>query len=460
MKNKKNSFKSKIALFLSSLFILQFVMINTNNVNATVNTSISYTVSGDTKVGSTIEIAVHASNVKDLYGGSIDFLYDPSILQVESITKGDIFGSKTVLTPLGENGQVGNGQASFAVTLKGNTSGIIETNGTIAIIKAKVLKAGTVNLNTISDNSNLNLNGNTVRVKLSNANANSISYTATSESISLTEDVVSSTVALNAGTYQENNSALVYSGAWNSRSSDNYDGGSLKLGTAKDSFVEFKFNGTSFEWYGTKAFNRGIAKVYVDNVEVDSVDAYSSSTSFTQRLYKSDNLDSGEHTVKIVVSGNKNKNSSDIQIDIDKIIITNEANESPVDNILSVGAYQEYNSAFVYSGTWNSRSSDNYDGGSLKLGTAKDSFVEFKFNGTSFEWYGTKAFNRGIAKVYVDNVEVDSVDAYSSSTSFTQRLYKSDNLDSGEHTVKIVVSGNKNKNSSDIQIDIDKIIIN
>ena len=52
------------------------------------------------------------------------------------------------------------------------------------------------------------------------------------------------------------------------------------------------------------------------------------------------------------------------------------------------------------------------------------------------------------------------MDAYSSSTSFTQRLYKSDNLDSGEHTVKIVVSGNKNKNSSDIQIDIDKIIIN
>ena len=41
------------------------------------------------------------------------------------------------------------------------------------------------------------------------------------------------------------------------------------------------------------------------------MDAYSSSTSFTQRLYKSDNLDSGEHTVKIVVSGNKNKNSSD-----------------------------------------------------------------------------------------------------------------------------------------------------
>ncbi|MFQ6882218.1 cohesin domain-containing protein, partial [Clostridium sp.] len=214
MKNKKNSFKRKISLFLSVFFILQFVLVNTNNVHATVNTGISYTVSGDTKVGSTIEIAVHVSNVKDLYGGSIDFLYDPSILQVEIITKGAIFGSKTVLTPLGVNGQINNGQASFAVTLKGNTSGIIETNGTIAIIKAKVLKAGTVNLNTTSDNSNLNLNGNTIRVKLSNATANSISYTATNESISLTEDVVSSTVALNTGTYQENNPALVYSGNW------------------------------------------------------------------------------------------------------------------------------------------------------------------------------------------------------------------------------------------------------
>ena len=364
MKNKKNSFKRKISLFLSVFFILQFVLVNTNNVHATVNTGISYTVSGDTKVGSTIEIAVHVSNVKDLYGGSIDFLYDPSILQVEIITKGAIFGSKTVLTPLGVNGQINNGQASFAVTLKGNTSGIIETNGTIAIIKAKVLKAGTVNLNTTSDNSNLNLNGNTIRVKLSNATANSISYTATNESISLTEDVVSSTVALNTGTYQENNPALVYSGNWLSRNSSNYDGGSLTLGTTANSFVEFKFNGTSFEWYGAKANNRGIAKIYIDGKEVSSVDAYSPSTSFTQLLYKSNDLDAGTHTVKIVVSGSKNKDSSHCQIDIDKIVINNSTAAS-ANYILEDNSINENISTVLSSANMDELDDEDIDNSSL-----------------------------------------------------------------------------------------------
>lgn len=68
------SFKNKIALFLSALLMLQFVMLNGNDVQAALNTSISYSITGNTTVGSTIEISINASNVTDLYGGSIDFL--------------------------------------------------------------------------------------------------------------------------------------------------------------------------------------------------------------------------------------------------------------------------------------------------------------------------------------------------------------------------------------------------
>ena len=103
---------------------------------------------------------------------------------------------------------------------------------------------------------------------------------------------------------------------------------------------------------------------------------------------------------------------------------------------------------------------DNYDNNALKLGTTANSAVEFAFNGTSFEWYGTKANYRGIATVYIDGKEVKSVDAYASSTAFTELLYKSDTLASGTHTVKIVASGSKNPSSSNIQIDLDKIVIN
>lgn len=319
---------------------------------------------------------------------------------------------------------------------------------------------GTVKLNTTPSNSELSLSGNTIRVKLSNPMANIITYAATNKDISLTAPVTPSpSVTLIAGTYQEDNNALVYTGAWKSRTSNDYDNNSLKLGTATNSSVEFKFNGTSFEWYGTKANNRGIATVYIDGKEVKSVDAYASSTAFKQLLYKSDTLSSGIHTAKIVVSGSKNDKSSNIQIDVDKIVIKNETTPS-TSVTLNAGTYQEDNAALVYTGTWKSRTSNDYDNNALKLGTAANSAVEFAFNGTSFEWYGTKANNRGIATVYIDGKEVKSVDAYASSTAFTELLYESDTLASGTHTVKIVASGSKNPSSSNIQIDLDKIVIN
>ena len=188
MKNMMKSFKNKIALFLSALLIFQFVMLNGNNAYAALNTGISYTVTGNATVGNIISIAINVSNVNDLYGGSIDFLYDPTLLQVQSITKGNVFNGKTVLTPLGENGKINNGKASFAITLKGNTVGVNATSGTIAIIKAKILKAGTVKLNTTNNNSALSLTGNTARVKLSNSTANSITYTAENKTLTFSAE--------------------------------------------------------------------------------------------------------------------------------------------------------------------------------------------------------------------------------------------------------------------------------
>lgn len=189
MKITIKSLRSKIALFLSALLIIQFVMLNGNNVHATLNTGISYTVKGNTIVGNTIDIAFNVSNVNDLYGGSIDFIYDPTLLQVQGITKGDIFGPQNILTPLGGVGKVDSnkGEASFALTLSGNEPGV-PNSGTLAIIKAKVLRSGSLNLNTTNSNSALNLSNSTVRIKLSNSKATHINYSYKNTSINLSEE--------------------------------------------------------------------------------------------------------------------------------------------------------------------------------------------------------------------------------------------------------------------------------
>ena len=184
--------KNKFSLFLSILFLFQLIFFNTNNTAfaATTTPSVSYTVNGEAKVGNTIEIAINISNITDLYGGSIDFLYDTSLLEIQSITKGNIFSNNEVLTPLGPNGKTENGQASFAISMKGNKDGVSSDNDTLAIIKAKILKEGTINLNTTSSKTEaLNLTGSTIKVKLSDSNANNIDYSFTDKSITLENNI-------------------------------------------------------------------------------------------------------------------------------------------------------------------------------------------------------------------------------------------------------------------------------
>ena len=187
MKNKLKFLKSKFSIFLSFLFFFQLILFNTNNnVLAAITPSVSYTVTGETKVGNTIEIAVNISDVTDLYGGSIDFLYDTSLLEVQSVTKGNIFGSNTTSNIVNK---ISNGQASFALHIIGDKPGV-SNNGTLAIIKAKVLKEGVVKLNTTNSNTALSLTSNTVRVKLSDSNGSNIKFNLENKTISLTDDTL------------------------------------------------------------------------------------------------------------------------------------------------------------------------------------------------------------------------------------------------------------------------------
>ena len=309
MKNNFKSYKSKISLFLSILIVFQLVIFNGNTINAATTTSISYTVSGNTTVGNTIEIAVNVSNVSDLYGGSIDFLYDTSLLEVQSISKGTVFGSNEILTPLGTSGKINNGQASFAITLKGNKAGITASNGTVAVIKAKVLKAGTVKLNTIGDNSSLSLSGNTVRVKLANSNGGSISYSSTNINMNL--------VNYSTTRIEQNNSKIKYSGSWLNYSNSACSNGNEAYSYTASSFVAITFTGTGIRWISDSNASSGIAKVSIDGGAPITIDNYSNSSTFQKVAFEKLGLSQGTHTLKIEVTGTKNPSAKAANVVVD-----------------------------------------------------------------------------------------------------------------------------------------------
>ncbi|MBU3134096.1 hypothetical protein KPL40_16840 [Clostridium gasigenes] len=194
--------KLKIKLKLKTLFIILcfsmlFQLLGTSfviaNAATTTPAKVSYTINGEAKIGNTIDIAVNISNITNFYGGSVDFSYDTSLLEVQSITKGDIFGTNKVSEPVKS---VSNGLASIGLTLTGTNAGV-STNGTLAIIKAKVLKEGIINIKTTPLNVLISPIAFNSRVKLSDNNGNFITYAAEDTVLNLfgTTPIVNSFIA-------------------------------------------------------------------------------------------------------------------------------------------------------------------------------------------------------------------------------------------------------------------------
>lgn len=112
------------------------------------------------------------------------------IIQITSIDQGSILtgSGKAVLNPV-NNSLNQDGNLSYALLFSGNTTGVnVDANGgSIFIIHAKALKAGSINLNTVSDNSVLVLSGNNARLQLSDSNGDAISFTAATNTITISD---------------------------------------------------------------------------------------------------------------------------------------------------------------------------------------------------------------------------------------------------------------------------------
>ena len=68
---------------------------------------------------------------------------------------------------------------------------------------------------------------------------------------------------------------------------------------------------------------RGKAKVYIDGIEVETIDQYSSTAEYQKVVYSKTDLKSGTHTVKIEVLGEKQDVAGAANVSIDKIVIKN-----------------------------------------------------------------------------------------------------------------------------------------
>lgn len=112
-------------------------------------------------------------------------------------------------------------------------------------------------------------------------------------------------------TVDETNPSVTYGGTWLNWNDSNLYGGTCKYVDATNDYVQFAFTGTGVKWISSKQNNLGKADVYIDGVlDASGIDCYNSTTLYQQELYTKTGLSNGSHTIKVVVTGQKNTGSS------------------------------------------------------------------------------------------------------------------------------------------------------
>jgi GDSL-like Lipase/Acylhydrolase family len=123
------------------------------------------------------------------------------------------------------------------------------------------------------------------------------------------------------------------------------------------------------------------------------------------------------------------------------------------DNSITSG--QELNK-FKYNGNWNLANESNAYEGNAHWTNDKNASYEVKFYGSQAQLFSIRNPWGGIAGVRIDGGAEKLVDTYGTDWK-NQAFFKSDVLATGEHTIKVRVTGQKNAASGDHMLSIDRL---
>ena len=119
-----------------------------------------------------------------------------------------------------------------------------------------------------------------------------------------TADVVTRS-AVSAGTYKANDDAVTRTGSWDPSGDD-----PTVLTASATGSASLTFNETNVRWIGPKGPQGGIAKVYLDDDLVASVDQYAGSPVQNATLFTTSGLSGGSHTLRVAWSSDQNSAGS------------------------------------------------------------------------------------------------------------------------------------------------------
>lgn len=135
-----------------------------------------------------------------------------------------------------------------------------------------------------------------------------------------------------------------------------------------------------------------------------------------------------------------------------------------VDKVGNVGAWTYSGLRFTvlrfqqtsatYTGTWVTRTSTAYSGGTERTTSANGSAATFTTTGRTFTWVGVKGSDRGTAQVFVDGVLSTTVNLTQTTRKYQYVVFSTSFASSASHTIRIVFTATAPK-----LIDVDAFIV-
>lgn len=285
---------------------------------------------------------------------------------------------------------------------------------------------------------------------------------------------------------------ITYTGKWESASSDGDHNGSVRY-LSSDGSASYAFSGTSVAWVTRLTPSSGTTLVSIDGEPVTTVDGYAKEPVHKHPAFISDKLSTGEHTITLERTGQKNPSSSGTNTIIDGFAVTGAPDATPAPaeteapksaeapeavpapettsapeatqleatddtGRVGLGSYENTSSSVTYSGDWRTLDSGSDSGGSSRYLNSSGS-ASISFTGTAVRWVSRVTPSSGIANVYIDGNKVASVDRYSNTTAYQKVVFERTGLSNSTHSIKIVWTGNANSASSGTNLILDRFVV-
>ncbi len=252
--------------------------------------------------------------------------------------------------------------------------------------------------------------------------------------------------------FEETDGSVSFSSGW---MQDNgwfaWSGGNAMESMTPGATATFTFTGTSVTWYGMRGLDSGIARVFMDGVLVSEVDMFARSYEVHVPVFVAKNLSNGTHTLRIEVTGLKNRDSEAASSPYAVVVV--DAFEVPTQ---VVSQLQDVGSAMSYTSGWTQGdTSKSWSGWYAAVSTTPGARATLPFKGTSISWIGFRGPDAGMARVYLDGSVAADVDLYYPDNRVQAIAYTSPQLADGSHTLVIEATGLKNAASTGTRVVVD-----